>query len=278
MGDGAEQTGDGEYRRKSVRRRNPARKSVVRRVRSDADRAGPPLVLLVFLVGFWQFGTMLLDVPSLIFPSPVDVAVSLSETWPTLFGDALVTGVTAALGLVGGVVVGLLLAFGMTVSRTVEATVSPFVVGLRIAPMVAIAPLLFLWFGRGIPSRALLVTTLTLFPVTIASVSGLRAVPQEYLDLGRSVAASPWQRFFRIRVPAAAPSVFAGIKLAAALSVIGTVVSEFVALTAGLGYRVVLTSTNLETAETYAALLVLVVIGVVFYAVPARLERRVRQR
>lgn len=269
---------DGKYRRESVHGRRRTRTSLTRHVRRNVDRAGPPLVLLVFLVGSWQFATILLDIPSLVFPSPLDVAVALSETWPTLLNDALVTGATAVLGLVGGVVVGLTLAFGMTVSRTVEATVSPFVVGLRIAPMVAIAPLLFLWFGRGIPSRALLVTTLTLFPVTIASVNGLRAVPREYLDLGRSVAAPSWQRFLRIRVPAAAPSVFAGIKLAAALSVIGAVVSEFVALTAGLGYRVVITSTSLETAETYATLLVLTVTGIVFYGIPARLERHVRQR
>ncbi|WP_254547161.1 ABC transporter permease [Halomarina pelagica] len=242
------------------------------------DEYRPALAAFVVLLGTWQLATVLLTVPTVVLPSPLDVGVALVATWRPLFGDAFVTGLTAALGLAGGVSLGLALAFGMTASRTVEAVVRPYVVGLRITPLVAIAPLLFLWFGRGIPARALLVTTLTQFPVAIASAGGLRAVPREYLDLARSVAASPWQTFFRVRVPAAAPSVFAGVKLAAALSVIGAVVAEFVTLTDGLGYRVFVTSTRLQTAQTYAALSVLAALGLVFYLVPAWFERRSRSR
>jgi ABC-type nitrate/sulfonate/bicarbonate transport system permease component len=161
----------------------------------------------------------------------------------------------------------------MVSSRAVDAVVHPYVVALRIAPLVAIAPLLFLWFGRGVLTRALLVTTLTVFPVTISALGGLRSVPEEYLDLGRSVAAPGWRLFVSVRLPAAAPSVFAGVKLAAALSVVGAVVAEFVTLSSGLGYRVFVSSTNLQTARAYAALVFLVALGLAFYLVPARLER-----
>lgn len=253
---------------------SPASGESGRPLRAGADRVGPPLALFGLVVGAWHAATIVLGVPTVVLPSPLDVLGALAASWETLLGDTLVTGLTAALGLLGGIAVGVPLAFGMVRSRTVEAVVRPYVVGLRIAPLVAVAPLVFLWFGRGILARALLVTTLTLFPVTIASVGGLRAVPREYLDLARSVAASDWQTFLRVRAPAAAPSVFAGVKLAATLAVIGAVVAEFVTLDAGLGYRVVVTSTNLQTARTYAALVVLSALGFSFYLVPAWFERR----
>ena len=187
------------------------------RVRAAVVTAGPAAGLFVVFVVGWQALTHLLGVPTVILPSPVDVVRTLAETLPTLLGDAAVTAATAALGLLGGTLLGLCFAFGMVTSRAVDAVVHPYVVALRIAPLVAIAPLLFLWFGRGVPARALLVTTLTVFPVTVSSLGGLRSVPVEYLDLGRSVAAPEWRLFVHVRVPAAAPSVFAGVKLAAAL-------------------------------------------------------------
>ncbi|MFC7232540.1 ABC transporter permease [Saliphagus sp. GCM10025308] len=163
----------------------------------------------------------------------------------------------------------------MTRSRSAARTILPYVVALRIAPLIAVAPLLFLWFGRGIPARALLVATLTLFPMTIATLDGLRSTPSAFLDLAASVGASSLETFLRVRVPAAAPSVFAGLKIAATLAVVGAVVAEFVTLRSGIGYRVFYSATRLETATSYAALAVLSLVGVGFYLLPALLERRI---
>jgi len=216
--------------------------------------------------------------PAVVLPSPLEVGVALVDLRWTLAADAGTTALTAWLGLTAGLVVGSILAFVMAVSRPAAAVVLPYVVALRIAPLVAIAPLLFLWFGRGIPGKALLVTTLTVFPITIAALDGLRSTPESYLTLLRSVGASTTTVFFRVRLPAAAPSVFAGVKIAATLAVIGAVVAEFVTLDAGIGYRVFETSTTLRTAESYAALVALCVLGLGFYGVPALLERAVRSR
>ncbi len=260
-----------------VRPDSDGRVAFARRTRRRLRRAWPPLLLLVAVVGAWHLTAARLDAPAVVFPSPLDVWRALVTNAPTLLGDAAVTGLTAGLGLLGGTAAGVLLAFGMVRSRAFDALVHPYLVALRIAPLVAVAPFLFLWFGRGVGSRALLVTTLTVFPVTVSSVGGLRAVPREYVDVARSAGASERQVFLRVRVPAAAPSVFAGVKLAAALSVVGAVVAEFVTLTAGLGYRVFVASADLRTARAYAALLVLAALGVAFYAVPAGLERRFRR-
>ncbi|WP_144926422.1 ABC transporter permease [Halorubrum salsamenti] len=250
-----------------------------RRIRTQALAAAtpvvPPLLLLVALVLAWHATVVALAIPAIILPTPAAVADALVARGATLLADAAVTGATAATGLLAGCVVGGVLAFAMTYSRTAARIALPYVIALRVAPLIAVAPLVFLWFGRGIPARAALVATLTLFPMTVATLDGLRSTPDRYLALARSVDASKPSVFLRVRVPAAAPSVFAGLKLAATLSIVGAVVAEFVTLRAGIGYRVFVTAQRLQTAETYAALVALSALGVAFYLGPVLLERAV---
>lgn len=236
-------------------------------------RAAPPAVLFVLIVGAWQAAVVLSDLPAVVLPGPTSVLRAGIEAWPRLLEATVVSAATAALGLVAGVVVGLGLSFAMVVSPTARAVVQPYLVALRIAPLVAIAPLVFLWAGSGLSSRALLVATLTVFPVALGGFDGLRSTPTAYLDLMRSVDAGPLATFLHVRVPAAAPSVLAGVKLAAALSVIGTVVAEFLTLRAGLGYQVFTAADALETAFMFAALFALVGLGLGFYLVAVGLER-----
>ncbi len=246
---------------------------------STADRRPPPLIRIalergtpiavgVAIVLLWHGYTTTADVPSIVLPGPLEVAFALRETWQVLLADAVVTAATAALGLVLGILVGLGLAFGMVRWRLFRAVSLPYVVGLRIAPVIAIAPLVFLWLGRGIVPRAVVVATLTQFPIAIGTLSGLRSVPTEFLDLARSVDASTRQQFLHVRLPAAASSVYASTQIAATLAVIGAVVAEFVTLRTGLGYRVYETGMYLQTAEMYAALVVLSLVGVAFYNLP----------
>lgn len=241
--------------------------------RTLARRVLPPTVVFAGLLAAWQGAVVYYDLPSVILPSPVEVGTALVDASPMLLRDAAVTGATAGIGLAVGCVVGAALAFAMIHSRTATNTILPVVVALRIAPLVAIAPLLFLWFGRGVPARALVVATLTVFPITVATLDGLRKTPRSHLELLETVGASKTAAFVHVRVPAAAPSVFAGLKIAATLSVVGAIVAEFVTLTAGIGYRVFETAAYLRTAETYAALVVLSLLGIGFYLVPVAIER-----
>jgi putative hydroxymethylpyrimidine transport system permease protein len=266
--------GESDRRRRYLPSQAPAGdSSALHNGRALLARTGPPITVLVGILLVWQGAIVVYGIPSLILPSPTEVARALAETYPLLLADAAVTAVTAGVGLLAGTAIGLVLAFSMTLSRALARTVLPYVVALRIAPLIAIAPLLFLWFGRGIPARALLVTSLTLFPMTIATLDGLRNTPEPYLALMESVGASDWTVFVHVRIPAALPSVLAGAKIAATLSVIGAVVAEFVALNAGLGYRVFYTATYLRTAESFAALVALSVLGIAFYLLPVALER-----
>ncbi|MFT4921148.1 MAG: putative hydroxymethylpyrimidine transport system permease protein [Haloarculaceae archaeon] len=235
----------------------------------------PPLLLFGVVLGGWQAYVQATDVPTVILPSPVDVATAAAASSSTLLDTAIVTAVTASVGLLAGATVGIAIAFAMLGSRAIAAVAHPYLIAFRITPLIAIAPLVFLWFGSALLARAMLVATLTTFPVAIASFDGLRSTSPVYTDLGRSVDASAHDIFLRIHVPAAAPSVFAGLKLAAALSVIGTVVAEFLTLRAGLGYQIFKNSIALETAGMFAAVFALVGLGLLFYSVPVLAERAI---
>jgi ABC-type nitrate/sulfonate/bicarbonate transport system permease component len=248
----------------------------MRAAASDAGplaRLGPPLAVFVLILAGWQAAVLTTDLPTVVLPAPLDVLGAGLGAGGRLLGAAAVTGATAGLGLLVGTAVGLALAFSMVASPTARVVVQPYLVALRIAPLVAIAPLVFLWVGSGLGARALLVATLTVFPVALSGLDGLRSTPRPYLDLLRSVDAGAFETFVHVRLPAAAPSLFAGVKLAAALSVIGTVVAEFLTLRAGLGYEVFASANDLETALTFAALLTLVFLGLAFYLSAAALER-----
>lgn len=246
---------------------------------SDRFRVGltalaPPALVFCLVITLWQLVVIRTNVPAVILPSPFQVAATTIRRFPTLAMDAAITALTALLGLLASICLGIIIAFAMTYSRIATAIIHPYLISLRIAPLVAIAPLIFLWIGDGIVARALLVTSMAVFPVAIASFDGLRSTPREYLDLMESIGTPPRRVFLRVRVPAAAPSVFAGVKLASVLSVIGTVVTEFVTLKAGLGYRIFHTSAYLQTRRTFAALLVLSVVGIAFYLGPVFVEKR----
>lgn len=241
-------------------------------------RSVPPLATMVLGLALWQAFIVAFNVPTVVLPPPGEVARTVVTTRKLLLAEAAITAATAGLGLLAGTGVGLTLAFAMTVSRSATKALLPYVVALRIAPLIAVAPLVFLWFGRGVPARALLVATLTTFPMTVATLDGLRGTPERYLALARSVAAPRHTVFLRVRVPAAAPSVFAGLKIAATLAVIGAVVAEFVTLQAGLGARVFIAATNLQTTEAYAALGVLAALGLGFYLAPVAVKRVLTRR
>ncbi|WP_158057493.1 ABC transporter permease [Halorussus halophilus] len=247
-------------------------------VRAATSRFVPPFVVGILAVVGWATVIRLADVPEVVFPGPTAVATTLVRTWPELARAAGVTVATAGAGLLVGATLGLTIALAMTVSETTAAVARPYVVALRIVPLVAIAPILFRWFGDGFAARAILAATLAVFPVTVSAREGLRATPRELLDLARSVDASTTARLLRIRLPAAAPETLAGTKIAAAASVVGAVVAEFLTLDAGLGYRIFRASTRLQSARMVAALVVLALVGVAFYLLPVAVESGIRNQ
>jgi NitT/TauT family transport system permease protein len=174
---------------------------------------------------------------------------------------------------VAAVVVSIPMAIGIAYSRVVEKTIYPLIVFLQIVPKIAIAPLFIIWFGFGFTPKLLLVFLLSFFPIVVAAIAGFKSIDEETMELARSTGASEWMIFRKIRLPHAMPSIFTGLKVAAALSSTAAVVAEFVASDKGLGYLLLQYNGDLETPMVFATIIVLSVVGLIVYYLVELIEK-----
>ncbi len=177
-----------------------------------------------------------------------------------------------ALGLASASVLGYLIAK----SPGLERVLTPYIVASQAVPIIAIAPLLIIWFGSGLRSKVLICALIVFFPILINTVVGLRSVEPELRDLLRSLRASRWQTFAKLELPAALPILLGGLKVGATLAVIGAVVGEFVGSDRGLGFLVNFGRGQYDTALVFVATFVLVAIALALYGAVAAVERAFR--
>jgi NitT/TauT family transport system permease protein len=232
-----------------------------------------PAVVLAF-VGLWQAVIWLLDYPTFILPSPADVATSLGQTLAdgTLWRHARTTLSEIFLGLGLGLVAATLLGYALARSPALERLLAPYIVASQSVPVVAIAPLLIIWFGSGRLSKVLICALIVFFPVLVNTVVGIRSVEKDLRDLMRSLGANRWQTFRMLEVPAALPVLFGGLKIGVTLSVIGAVVGEFVGADRGLGFLINQARGLFNTPLVFVAIFALVAIALVLYGAVMLLE------
>ena len=214
-------------------------------------------------------------VDELLLPAPTQVATALWEDWDLLGPDLAVTLQEVLVGLLAAVIVGVALGIGMHVSVAVRRALRPLVIGSQAVPVPVIAPLLILVLGFGLAPKVLLVALVCFFPVTINLYDGLRRVDPDARKLLRSFDATRWQSFRLLEAPAALPAAFTGLKVAAAVSVIGAVFAEWAGSDSGLGHALLTANGQLETARAFAATFLLFALAVGLYGLFALLERRV---
>lgn len=234
----------------------------------------PPAVwTLVILIVFWELAVQIGRVPAYIIPAPSAIAGEFATYGHRLLPNAMVTLSEVVIGFLCAVAVGIPLSVMIVYSRTMEKAVYPLIVASQTIPKVAIAPLLLTWFGYGLTPKIVIVVLLSFFPIVINSVMGLKSSSREMLYLARSMGASGWQTFWKFRLPQALPSIFAGLKLATVLSVIGAIVAEFIGADKGLGYLILVAGANFNITRQFAAIILISLIGVLFFVVLEQLER-----
>ena len=247
---------------------------VGRRVRSTS-RDLLPLLVLIGLIGVWEVGVRVLGTAEYVLPAPSRVASELYVERSVLLENTWITLYESLLGLLLSVLVGLPLAILIVYSKTFERTVYPLIVSSQTIPKVAIAPLLIFWFGFGVTPKVLVAFSIAFFPLVVSSVVGLSSAPREMIYLVRSMGAGTVQTFAKIRFPYALPSIFAGLKVAATLCVVGAIVGEFVGSSGGLGYIVLVAQGVLNARLIFAAIVMMAVIGLVLFYGVVLLERLV---
>lgn len=232
-----------------------------------------PLALLLFL-GLWSLVVHLRDYPSFIMPSPLQVYGKFLTVVSdgTLWRHIKITLMEIFWGLALGLSLAISLGYLLAKSRLLERIVSPYIVAFQAIPIIALAPLLVIWFGYGSLSKILTCALVVFFPILINTIVGIRAVEQDLVDLMRSLEASRWQIFTMLEVPAALPVLFGGLRIGVTLSVIGAVVGEFVGADRGLGFLVNLSGGLFDTPLTFVALFVLGSIAIGLYLAVTALE------
>lgn len=209
-----------------------------------------------------------------ILPTPAQVA----ERWWDIASDGSLVRHTAVTlrevltGLIVGVLAAFWLGYLIAKSRTVAYTVTPYLVALQAVPIVAIAPLLIIWFGSGIASKVIICALLVFFPMLVNTILGIRNIAPELRDLMESLEATPLQTFLKLELPAAMPIVISGLKVSATLSVIGAVVGEFVSASAGLGYLINFGRGVYDTPLVIATVFTLTVLALILYGLATWLE------
>ncbi len=228
-------------------------------------------VLLVWQLAVW-FGNN----PRFILPSPQQVGIRFVQAVAdgSLFRNTLVTLYEILVGLALGVSVASVLGYLLARSLHLERLLSPYIIASQSIPVVAIAPLLVIWFGPGLFSKILICALIVFFPVLVNTVVGVRSVPEDLRDLMRSLQATRWQTLKSLELPAALPVFLGGLRIGATLSVIGAVVGEFVGAKSGLGFMVNVGRGVYDTALVFVAVFTLIALAMILYGLVSLVEKR----
>jgi NitT/TauT family transport system permease protein len=230
-------------------------------------------VTLIALVILWEMLVRQFQIPSWLLPSPSVIGRSMVEWRAELFEHSLVTLYETLVGFALAIAISIPLAVAVVYSPLLQNTIYPILLALQSMPKVAIAPLLALWIGFGTLPKIVVVFLVCFFPIVVATTSGLTAVPTPLMDLIRSLSAGPLQTFVKIRFPTAMPHIFVGLKIAITFAVIGAVIGEFVGSENGLGYLILVSTSQSRTPLAFGSLVLLTLMSIVLYYGIALVER-----
>jgi len=236
-------------------------------------RWGPPLLVVAAIVVAWEAYCRIAAVSPVVLPAPSRIVEQLWIFRADAVRHAIPTLLETAVGLVVSILVSIGAAVAMDRFETVRRALQPLLVASQTVPVVAIAPLLVLWFGFGLAPKVFIVVLVTFFPVTIALLDGLAAATGEATDLLRSFGADRWQVFRQLRWPAALPSLFTGLRIAATYGVIGAVFGEYVGAYEGLGIWMQISQNAFRTDLVFAAILLSALLSIGLFALVTGAER-----
>ena len=231
---------------------------------------GWPVGVFVVVLLAWHFGTKIFEVPAYILPDPLRVLSAGIEKRDNLFSAVRISAAEAGIGFIASVIGGVLVAFVLAQSAVIRRCMFPYTILLQTVPILAVAPLILMWFGSGLKSIVLIVFIICLFPIIANTTQGLISVDQNLLNLFRMSNASRAQMLFKLRFPHAIPNFFVGLRISSGLSVIGAFTGEMFASSAavgegGLGYSIIYANSQLQTDYLFALVIACAALGSCFF-------------
>ncbi|MBL6614204.1 MAG: ABC transporter permease [Reyranella sp.] len=245
-----------------------------------SDRLRPFVLPATFgaaLILLWQALVVIFGYPKVILPAPSDIWAVLLDELPTIWQQTVPTVRDTLAGFAIATVFGVGLAALLSFSRLLRDAIYPLVIVIQLVPKIAWTPLFIVWVGIGWQSRLTVAAFIAFFPIFIAMMAGLESTDRSLVRLCRGLTASPWRTFWLVRLPASVPYLFAGLKIAITLAVIGVIVAEFISSSEGLGFLILKAAALLRTDLILAAIAVLCVVGLVCYGAVHAGELAVRR-
>ena len=224
-----------------------------------------PLIIMLVLFGLWQLADGVFHFPDYILPSPIHIFQTGIRDANILFQQAIPTIIETLSGLLIGCLLGMIAAIVIAYFKQARYWLLPLLLISQAIPTFAIAPLLVIWFGYGMTSKIACTVIILFFPITSSFYDGLRRTEKSWLDLAKTMDASKWQIFLKIRIPAALPSFATGLKVAATLAPLGAIVGEWDGSSEGLGYLMLNANARMQISLMFAALFTIVVLTLILY-------------
>jgi NitT/TauT family transport system permease protein len=233
---------------------------------------------ILFVIGFllaWELAVIVFKIPRYILPSLDSVIRQFIKNFDLIWQYTLVTGMEAFIGFVIAIALGVPLAMLTGFSKLLRQTFYPFAVALEMVPKIAFAPLFVVWFGFGFIPKMIIVFLVCFFPILLNGILGFTSLSPEMGHFSRSTGADAWTMFWKIRVPAALPELFVGLKGAAVNATVGATIAEWVGGDAGLGYYIQIATGQLRMDLAYAIIFMLAFVGLILFYIVLFLEKRI---
>jgi len=242
------------------------------------NRYLPPIAAFVLFVGLWQLVVGQAGIPAYLLPKPSDIAEAVAANWRSLLGSVYTTTLETILGFLFSVVGGVLGAILLASSKMIERSIYPYAIVLQTIPIVAVAPIIVIWFDAGLRSIVIIAFLIGFCPMLSNTLIGLNSTDQNLKNLFHLYNASKWQTMWKLRIPAALPYIVGGLKISCSLCVIGAIVGEYVAGVGGgqggLGYAITYAAMRIQTPYLFACGLMASLLGIAFYQLVSYLSRK----
>jgi len=238
-------------------------------------RHSPAVVFLIAFLVFWEIIVRVFSIPEYLIPAPSRILAEIRIESISLLVDLSITMMEAFLGFLIANVLGIIFAVAFVHSRLIENCIYPYAIAFKAIPLVAIAPLLVLWFGSGLMGKVVMASTISFFPILVNATIGLKSIDPEALDLMKSLSASRMQILIKLRLPIALPHIFSALKISSTLSVIGAIVAEMSGATQGIGHAIMVASYGLETPTLFAGIVSSSLGSILFFKAIAFVENKV---
>lgn len=234
-----------------------------------------PLLGAASIILAWQFLLPAAGVPPYIAPTPTRIAGAFVNQWPLLLDNLWPTMIESLAGFLFGNLAAVLLAVAFVYSRTLNSAYFPVVLFFNTIPILALSPIIILIFGLGMLPKIVIASVICFFPTLVNMVRGLNSAGPNETELFRVLSATPWETFWRLRLPRSMPMLFSSLRIASATAVIGAIVGEWIGSDKGLGALIIQATFNYQTERLYAAIVLSSSMAIVLFLLVISVERRV---